>query len=147
MIHEEFLFLADLAVVSLLGFFDLRQAGIEVFLIIEGNAVDSLQHLVLGVILPVRTGIFQEFEILDFFDRLNVRTTAKVSKITLGVAGNNGRIIHVVDQIDLVFIILEHLQGFFPADFSADDALAVFGNLLHFLFDLRNVFVTDRIFA
>ena len=32
MIHEQFLFLADLSVVSLLGFFNLLQTGIQFFL-------------------------------------------------------------------------------------------------------------------
>ena len=62
---EEVEFLAELAVVALLGLFELLQIGVELLLGEERGAVDALQLLVLLVALPVGAGDGEQLERLD----------------------------------------------------------------------------------
>ena len=52
-----------------------------------------------------------------------VRTTAEVCKVALLIAGNCS-IFQIGDQIQLVLIILEHLQSLFLGNLLTDDLLA-----------------------
>ena len=52
-----------------------------------------------------------------------VRSTAEVCKIALLIAGNRS-IFQIGDQIQLVLIILEHLQSLFLGNLLTDDLLA-----------------------
>ena len=65
-----------------------------------------------------------------------VRSTAEVCEVTLLIACNIA-IFQMRNQIQLVFVILEHLHSLFLGNLLADDLLAGFGNLLHLFLDLR----------
>ena len=75
---------------------------------------------------------------------INMRSTAQVCEITLIVYCDIA-IFQIRDQIQLVLIILEHFHGFFLGNLPTDDLLAGFGNFLHFLFNVLDVFITNYI--
>ena len=77
---EQVQFLAQLAVVALLGFFQLIEVGIQVLLAEEGRAVDALHLGVLLVAPPVGAGDGQHLEGLDVGGRGNVRAAAEVDE-------------------------------------------------------------------
>ena len=53
---------AELAMVALLGFLDAVQVGVEIVLLRPRGAVNSLQHFVLGITAPIRTGQLGQLE-------------------------------------------------------------------------------------
>ena len=86
--HEQLHFLTDLTVVTFLGFFQQHQIFIQHFLFRECDTIDTGQHLTVFVTAPVSTGNSCQLDSLDRRSRHQVRTTAKVSKRTLGVGSN-----------------------------------------------------------
>lgn len=75
---EELQFLAQLAVVTLLGLFQHLQMGIQLALLGEGYAIDTAQHLVLGIASPVGAGGLDQLHSLDTAGVGQVRTSAQV---------------------------------------------------------------------
>jgi hypothetical protein len=106
---------AELAVVALLGFLDLLQVGVELFLLGEGGAVDARQHRVVAVAAPIGARDLHQLEgVADLAGRGHVRAAAEIEPVALEidldrlVAGNR------VDQLDLeaLALVAEHLLGF-----------------------------------
>ena len=75
-----------------------------------------------------------------------VRSAAEIGEVALLIASNIA-IFQVRNQIQLVFVVLEHLHGLFLGNLLADDLLAGFGHLLHLFLDRGNVLVTDDVVA
>ena len=131
--------------VSLFSFFKFIKIVIKIFLTIEADTIDSLQHFVFGIVFPVGTRILDEFEIFKFLNRFYMRTTAKISEVTLSIGRNNYFIfIHSGNQVYLVWIIFKHFQSFSFRYFVPYNTFAIFGNLLHFFFNLCQIFISDR---
>ena len=110
--------------IALLRFFQKVEMMIQSFLCIKHNTIDTLKHLIIGITLPIRPRNFQKLEILDLFDRIHMWTTTQVFKLTLFV-GRDGDTLHIVDEIEFVWIILETLQRFFLGDFFTNDTLTI----------------------
>ena len=66
----------------------------------ETYAIDTLEHLVLTVTLPVCAGVADQLEVLEEFYIIYMRSTTKVGKIALIVNGNVA-ILKILDQISL----------------------------------------------
>ena len=76
-----------------------------------------------------------------------MRTSAKVCKITLLIAGNR-TILQIGDQVQLILIILKHFHCFCLGNLFPHDLLAGLGNLLHFLLDRGKVcLIPDNVIA
>ena len=88
----------------------------------------------------------EQLEITAELYIIYVRTTAEVCKVSLLIAGNRS-IFQLRDQIQLVLIILEHLQSLFLGNLLTDDLLAGLCNLLHFLLNRCDILVTDYVIA
>ena len=67
--HEDFQLLAQLAMIALLGFFQLMEIVLELLRILPGRAVDALEHLVVLIAAPVRARNGHQLEgiLLDLF--------------------------------------------------------------------------------
>ncbi len=77
LIHgEEVQLLAQPAVVTLGGLFQLLQVVVQLFLRVPGRAVDALEHRAVLVAAPVRAGHRLELERADLLRVLDVRATA-----------------------------------------------------------------------
>mgnify|MGYP007121805942 CR=1 FL=1 len=98
---EQIEFLAELAMVAALGFFDTVQVFLEILGIGKGRCVDAGKHTVLFVAAPVRPGNGQQLERLHEPGIRNVRPTAQVNEIAVPVQGD-GPVFEALDQLDLV---------------------------------------------
>jgi len=143
---EQFQLLAQLAVVALLGFFELVQIGIQLFLLCPGRAVDTLQHLVLRIAAPVRTGQLHQLEGLQFAGRRHVRTATQIGEIAFGVqrhifirrnGGDDLRFVMLVDALEIAdrCVARQHF---------ASHRNVPFGEFCHALLDGRQIFRRER---
>ena len=138
---EEVELLAELAVVALLGLLEHVEVGIEVCLLLEGRAVDALQHLVVLIAAPVSTSDAHELQGLDLARRDDVRASAEIRELALRVHRDLLAFRQVVDELDLVglALLLEELQGLFAADFLALELEVLLDDLLHLFLDIRKI--------
>ncbi|OIQ72910.1 hypothetical protein GALL_454590 [mine drainage metagenome] len=81
-------FLAKLPMVARLGFLQTLQVFVQFLLRVEGGAVDTAEHGVLLVALPVGSGNGQQFEGLQLGRVRDVGAAAEIIEIPLAVAGN-----------------------------------------------------------
>ena len=82
---EQLQLLAEHAVVALLRLLELVQVGVEVLLGEEGGAVEPLELLAGGVVLPVGAGDAQQLERADLAGVRDVRPAAQVDELALAV--------------------------------------------------------------
>ena len=141
---------AEPAVVALLGFLDLLQVGVELFLLGERRAVDARQHRVVAVAAPIGAGHLHQLEgVADLAGRRHMRTTAEVEPVALEidldrlVAGNG------VDQLDLegFALVAEHLLGLFARPDFLGERFVARNDLAHLLFDRGEIFRRERLVA
>ena len=104
--HEEFHLLAYLAVVALLSLFEHYEILVEHLLLREGDAVESLQLSLAGIATPESTCYRGEFDSLDDACRDDMRTTAEVGEVALGVGGDGTILEVLVDMLHLIFLTL-----------------------------------------
>ncbi len=78
---EQVELLAEQAMVALLGFFELVEVVVEVFLGVERGAVDALELRVLLVAQPVGAGDVEQLEGLDASGGRDVRAAAEVGEL------------------------------------------------------------------
>ena len=78
---EQVELLAQLAMVALLGFFELGQVLVQFLLGEERRAVDALQLRVLLVALPIRAGDREQLERLDLLGGRHVRAAAEIDEV------------------------------------------------------------------
>ena len=100
--HEELHLLTDLSVIAGFSFFLLDFPGFQLLAVVEGNAVDTGQHLVLAVVLPVSAGLTGDLECLECFRIGKVRADAHVDVITLLIECDPRILSQVSDMLDLI---------------------------------------------
>ena len=140
--HEQAQLTAQLLMVALLGLFQKLQMLFQLLLGLKAYAVDALQHLVVRIALPVGAGMLEQLEIAALLHRIDMRSAAKIHKFALTIDGDVP-VFQMADQIQLVFIVFEHLQRICLGDFLTHDALAILGDLLHLFLDQRQIFIRD----
>ena len=136
--------------VALLGFLDLLEVGVELFLLGERRAVDARQHRVVRVAAPIGARHLHQLEgVADLAGRTHMRAAAEVEPVALEidldrlVAGNG------VDQLDLegLALVAEHLLGLLAVPHFLGEGLVARDDLAHPLFDRRKVFRRERLVA
>ena len=140
--HVQIHFLADLAMVALFGFFEHLQVFVQLGLGGKSGAVNAGEHLVLGVVLPIRAGNAHE---LEGFQRLGVaqmRTRTHVRVLALGVKADLSIFGQVVNMLNLVFLAaLLHQGNCFGAGKNGGlDGQVFLYNLAHLVFDGGQIF-------
>ncbi len=143
--HEQLHLLANLTVVALLGFLKHDEIFIEHLLLREGDAVDTRHLLAVGIATPESTGYTRNLDGLDGARRYEVRTTAEVGEVALGISGD-GAILQILrDVLHLVLLSsgLKLLDGIGLRHFAADDGLILLGELLHLSLYLGEVVFRD----
>ncbi|MCY1264939.1 hypothetical protein D9M70_133070 [compost metagenome] len=138
--------LADLAMVALFGFFDALDVSRQLLLVRPCGAVDALQLLVLGVTAPVGTGQFGQLEGFQEAGVRHVRTAAHVDVFFVIVQAHGLLVRHVFDQAQLVVFAtgLEHFDHFGARSDFLDHVVIFLDQLLHALFDGRQVVRSER---
>ena len=141
---------AELAVVALLGFLDLLQIGVEVFLLGERRAVDPRQHRIVAVAAPIGARHLHQLEgVADLAGRGHVRAAAEIEPVALVVdldrlvAGNG------VDQFDLegLALVAEHLLGLLAVPDFLGEGFVARDDLAHLLLDRGKIFRRERLVA
>ncbi len=142
---EQLEVLAQLAVVALLGLLHHLEVLVEQRLLGERDAVDAGEHLVLLVAAPVGAGHRRQFDGLDVARVGDVRTAAEVREGAVGVE-RDGAVLEVRDQLDLVLVALlgEGRERLGFRNLAAHEFFFVAGELLHLLFDGRQIGLRDR---
>ena len=141
---------AELAVVALLGFLDLLQIGVEVFLFRKRRAVDPRQHRIVAVAAPIGAGDLHQLErIADLAGRRHVRPAAEIEPVALlvdldGLVGRDR-----VDQLDLehLAVVAEHLLGLFAGPDFLGERFVARDDLAHLLFDRGKILRRERLVA
>ena len=141
---------AELAMVALLGFLDLLQVCVEVFLLRKRRAVDARQHRIVGIAAPIGARDLHQLErIADLAGRTHMRAAAQIEPVTLEVdldrlvAGNG------VDQFDLegLALVAEHLLCLLARPDFFRERLIARDDLAHLLFDGGKIFRRERLVA
>ncbi len=102
---EEVEFLAELAMVAALGFFELVQIFVEFLLLDEAGAVDALHLRIAFLALPVGAGDVHQLERLDAAGGRDVRAAAEVDEFAGGVEGDHRLDGFFLDQLALEFLV------------------------------------------
>lgn len=131
--EKQFLFSANPTMVSSGCFLQKFLMFGHLFRIWEGYTVDTLQRVVLGVTQEVRGRVFQDGKGFDAARVRKVRAPAEIDQGSTSVH-RRGRAIGDLgfNELNLVLVVLEHLQEIFLLHFEA----------LEWLFLLDGVFGT-----
>ena len=105
--HEQAQLLAQLSVVPALGLLDLGQVLVQLLLLGEGDTVDPLEGLAVGVPPPVGGVAGGELDAvaLDPPGGVQVGAGAQVGELPLLVEGDGGVLRQVVDELHLVGLL------------------------------------------
>src|SRR5690606_17960144 len=136
---EEIEELAEAAMVALLGFLEAVQVLVEILLARPGGAVDPLQHLVVRIAAPVRSGKLHQLEGLDLAGGRHVRPAAKIHPLALAIDGDLLPFRQVADDLGLVLLAdgLEMPRCLVAVPDLARHLEIAPGDLRHLLLDLR----------
>ena len=139
--HEEFHLLTDLTVVTLLSFFENYQVLIEHLLLREADTVDTGHLLALGITAPECTSHTCNLHSLDKTSVHQVRTTAKIGEIALGICGD-GTILQVLfNMLALVSltISLELSESISLSHLLANHRFVLLGKFHHLSLNLGEI--------
>src|SRR5574344_10397 len=140
-------FLADPAMVALLGFFQELQIGFEAFLVGEAGAVHAGQLVARLVAVPVSAGEGKDLERFELAGGRHVGTRAEVfpvlSRNTRHIEAERAVVSFAGERalriIRLVLVARGALQALFGADIAAGEGTVFLDDFLHALLDLLEV--------
>ena len=147
--HEQAHFLADLPVVSGLGLLLLLQVLVQFLLGSESNAVDTGEHLVVGIVLPVSAGLLGDLKSLQALGVGQVGADAHIDIVALLVEADDGILGQVADVLLLILgvTVVHELDGLVPGQDEGLDGQVRLDDLLHLFFDGFQVLVGQLLVA
>ena len=128
--------------VSLLGLLDLGKMSGQVLLVEECGAVNPLEHLLVGVSLPVGAGDREELEGADLTGMRDVGPAAEVDELPLPVEAEDAVFVElVVDMFDLVSLpqVVDELPGLGHGHAEPLERLGLLDDPGHLGFDGRKI--------
>ena len=132
---EVFQLAAELVVVALERLLLLLEVLIQLVLLREGDGIDALEHLAVGVAAPVGAAALRELDgiALDAAGGVQMRAGAQIGELTLAVEADDGVLGQVVDQLDLVglFLLFHELDGLFAGQLKALELELFLADLAH----------------
>ena len=141
--HEQAQLPAQLPVVPLLSLFDPLEVGIQLVLLREGDAVNPLEGLPVGITPPVGGVASGELEgvALDAAGGVQMGAGAEIRELALLVEGDMGVCGQVVDKLHLVglCLLLHELQSLLPGQFEPLQLQLLLADLPHLCLDLLQV--------
>ena len=146
---EEIQFLTQLAMVAALRFFQQVQVFIQRFLLRETRAVDALQHFVVFITAPVCTGNAHELDRLDHARFWQMWASAEIHILAVLIEADRFIFRQIFDKLHLVGFaaVGKEFDRFFARQLLAFKHSASLDDLLHFLFDLVQIFRHKRVRA
>lgn len=107
----------------------------HLLLVREGNTIETLEGVVLGITQEVRSRVLCDGESLDATSVGHVRTSAQINQGTAAVDGGGSAVRDlVVDDVNLVRVVLEHFQQVFLCQNKTLKGLLFLGELANQLF-------------
>ena len=119
--------------IALLRLFQHMQIGVLIFFLGPCSAINTLQHLVLAITTPIRTGQLHELKYLQLTSGWDVRTAAKIRELSFGIkryifalrnAGNNFCLIELA-------LLLKELNRLIAWHHLPNHRLILLGQLRH----------------
>ena len=147
---KEIKLLTKHAVIALFRFFDRVQVLLEIFLRVEGSAVDALELRVLFVVQPVGARKIQQLKRLNSSRVGNVGTTAEVYELPIPVERNLVLTLSVLlDEVDFhpVVLGLVLLDRLISWHVLANEFLVTLDDFLHPFFDFLEIVRRERRWA
>ena len=142
--HKQVQLTAYLAVIPSLCFLKLFQISIQLFLLREGNAVDTLQRFSAGISAPVSSIAGQQFKGVVLYPSrpVEVRTGAQIGEFTLPVKTDRDILRQIINQLNLkrLLSLFHELQSFVSGQFKTFNRQIFLADFLHLRFDLLHVF-------
>src|SRR5262245_13022716 len=141
---------AEPAMVALLRLFELLEVGVELVLLGKGGAVNTAEHLTVGIAAPIGACDLHQLErVANLAGRSHVRAAAKVEPVALPINLDLLVFRDRVDELDLeqLALVAEHALGvvarpdLFAEGFVAGDDFA------HLLLDDAEIFRGERLVA
>ena len=137
-------------VVALLGFFHGSQVLFQLGCLGEGNAVHTLEHIVLCIAAPVSSGSGGELHGLDTAGAHQVGTCAQVGEIALTIQGNGLALSGVLlNQLHLILLAMlcHELFSLFGGKLKALQRQVFFNNLLNLRLDFAQILGGKGLYA
>ena len=146
---EEVHVLAKLAVVAAGGLFEHVQISLQLILRRERGAVDTLQHLILRVAAPVSAGHLHQLMHLQHTGARHVRPAAQIREVALRVERDLLVFRNRLHEFDLIVLaeLIEEGDRLVARHFAVRDREVLRHDLVHALFDLREVFFREGLLA
>ena len=135
-----------LVMIALSRLFSLCQELIQLFLALECDTVDTLEHLIVGIASPVCTCRAQQLKsvMLYIAGRIQMRACAQIRKLALLVEGDLLAVGNTLDQLYLVRLVLHQFQRLILRQYKSLQRKSFLADLLHFLLDLFQHFRRER---
>ena len=130
-------------------FFNLPFIFLQLVRVPERDAVQSGQHLVLLVVLPVRTGYGRQLERFQGLGIGQVRSDAHIDIVALLIERDDSILRQVCDMLHLVDFpaVLHQLHRFLPGQRVHLERQVFLHDLLHFRFNRRQVLIRQFHFS
>ena len=133
--------------VTLFGFFDSCKVSVKLVLLHEAGAVDTLEHLAVGVASPVCAGAGGELDgiALDTAGRVQMRACTQIGEVALLIKAYDGILGQVVYKLDLIRLVLflHELYGFLTGQLKALKLYLFLADLAHLGLDLLEYLGSD----
>ncbi len=135
---------AQLAVVALRRLFEERVVVVELLLRRKRGAVDALEHRVLRVAAPIRTGHGLELDRTDRAGGVGVAAAAQVGEVADRVERDRLAVGDRARQLDLVRVVAERFDRFFARHAPAGHRVVRADDLAHPRLQLRQIVRRER---
>ena len=139
---EKLQFLAQLAVIALLGFLGADDGLLEFVLGRVGGTVDALELLVLLVATVIGASDVQELERLDLRGVTDVGAGAEVDELAVLIKGDGfagGDVTEAADLVGILSAFEDQLLGFLAGALEAFELLVLLGDTAHLFLNFHEV--------
>ncbi len=146
LLMEQVQCLADLAMVALLGFFQLMQVGLEILVAEPRRAVDAREHRVVGIAAPIRAGHLHQLERAQLARVRHVRAAAQVGEFALRIERKLFVRGNALDDLGLVFLAdaAEEIHRLVARFHAARHGQLFLDDLFHLRLDLHQIVWRER---
>src|SRR5262245_2777240 len=141
---------AEPPVIAFLGFLDLLEIGVELFLLRERRAVDAREHLAVGIAAPIGARHLHQLEgVADLAGRRHVRAAAQVEPLALAIDADRLVFRNGIDQLDLELLahVAERALGLIARPHFLGEGFVARDDFAHFFLDDGEIIKRERLVA
>ena len=135
--------------VALFSFLEKLEVVVELLLSLEGGTLDSGEHLVILVVLPISTRNARELERLERLRVGEVRTGTHINVLALGIEADLCVGSEVAYMLDLVFLAarLHKSDSLLSGKNGRSDGKILLADLLHLGFDCGKIILGESLIS